>query len=149
MTDKPQRKPNGRFAKGWCGGPGNPRVARLGEHQQAVARAVTGDELAAVLRKLRDLALAGDTAAARVLLDRVLGRPRETPAGLAIELPELRDATAIAEAHRRIVAAVAAGDVELDAGARLAQLVQAAAEATIVQQLEERVAAIEAGRAAC
>ena len=79
---KPTRAGNGRFLVGNPGGPGNPRLRRLAAAQDAVRRATRPADVRAVLDKLRDLALAGDTTAARLWLDRTLGRVESLPVEL-------------------------------------------------------------------
>jgi hypothetical protein len=74
---KRQRGPGGRFAKGNPGGPGNPYAGKVAKLREAGWAAVKPAEVKAIYRKLLDLALAGDTAAARLLLDRLQG-PADT-----------------------------------------------------------------------
>lgn len=78
MTDTDDRDPRGRFTRGNKAGKGNPHLARLADAQAEMRAAVRPGDVEAVLRKLHELALAGDTHAARIYLDRVLGRA-ETP----------------------------------------------------------------------
>jgi hypothetical protein len=67
----------GRFGPGNAGGPGNPYTAQVGRLRAALMEAVTEDDLRAVVKALVERAKAGDVAAARLLLERVLGRPLE------------------------------------------------------------------------
>jgi hypothetical protein len=72
------RDASGRFAPGNPGGPGaiaHERTKRARALRQALHDAVTAEDLAAVARALVDRAKAGDVAAARELLDRIIGRP--------------------------------------------------------------------------
>ncbi len=72
------RDASGRFAPGNPGGPGaiaHERTKRARELRQALHDAVTPEDVAAVARALVDRAKAGDVAAARELLDRIIGRP--------------------------------------------------------------------------
>lgn len=72
------RDASGRFAPGNAGGPGaiaHERSKRARELRQALHAAVTPEDIAAVARALVDRAKAGDVAAARELLDRIIGRP--------------------------------------------------------------------------
>jgi len=71
------RGPNGRFLPGNPGGPGNPYAARVGELRAALLNAVTPADLAAIAKTLVVAAKGGDVAAAKVLFERVLGRPLE------------------------------------------------------------------------
>jgi len=69
--DKPaDRDPQtGRFLTGNPGGPGNPYAARVGELRAALLDAVKPGDLAAIVKTL--------VAAAKVVFERVLGRPLE------------------------------------------------------------------------
>ncbi|MFY9344688.1 MAG: hypothetical protein WAT39_19505 [Planctomycetota bacterium] len=101
----------------------------------------------ALLDKLHALAMAGDTQAARLWLDRVLGRVREEPAVAVFDLPDLADAAAIAEAHRRVVVAAAAGELEFGVAERAANLLAKVGEAGAWALLTARVDELERGRA--
>jgi hypothetical protein len=68
------RDARGRFVKGNAGGPGNPLAARVAKLRSALLNAVTEDDMREIVRKLVSLAKDGDTVAARILFDRVLGR---------------------------------------------------------------------------
>jgi hypothetical protein len=68
------RDNNGRFALGNPGGPGNPYAQRTAELRAAMLSAVTTDDLTAIVAMLVKQAKAGDMAAAREVLDRVLGK---------------------------------------------------------------------------
>lgn len=69
------RTGDGRFAQGNTAGKGNPFAKRAGELRAALFDAVSDDDLRAVIIKLIELAKGGDTQAARLVLDRVLGAP--------------------------------------------------------------------------
>ena len=65
----------GRFMPGCRPGPGNPLGNQVAAFRQACLSAVTPEELAEVMRNLLRLSLRDDNvAAARVLLERLLGR---------------------------------------------------------------------------
>ena len=72
------RDVNGRFAKGHPGGPGGNRVTKyrqmLREH---LAAAVTTEDVQAVIRKVRDAALSGDVAAAKLYLGWAIGSEKQ------------------------------------------------------------------------
>ncbi|HEX8916277.1 MAG TPA: hypothetical protein VF796_28260 [Humisphaera sp.] len=76
------RGAGGRFAAGNPGGPGNPFAKRAAALKSAMYDAVTDGDVAAIVRGLVDRARAGETAAAREVLDRVLGRPLQ---GVALD----------------------------------------------------------------
>jgi hypothetical protein len=72
------RDARGRFAPGNAGGPGNPLGGQVARLRAALIEAVTEDDMAAIARKLIEMAKGGDVTAIRELLTRVLGRPLET-----------------------------------------------------------------------
>jgi hypothetical protein len=63
----------GRFLPGNTYGGGNPHAAAVAKLRAAALAAVTTEDIHAIFRKLVDLALAGDVAAAREVLARTLG----------------------------------------------------------------------------
>ena len=73
------RDPRGRFTKGNPGGPGNPFYRRQAAFRRTVQAAFTPEDAVSVLNKMRDLALEGDVAAAKVFLEYVIGKPTEAP----------------------------------------------------------------------
>ena len=78
MAKQAERDPQtGRFLPGNGGGPGNPYAARVAELRSALLEAVTPGDLAAIVRSLVQAARSGDVAAAKLVFERVLGRPLE------------------------------------------------------------------------
>ena len=71
------RGPAGRFTAGNAGGPGNPHAKRIAKLRSLLVEAVNDDDLRAIISKLVEQAKAGDDAARRELLDRLLGRPHQ------------------------------------------------------------------------
>jgi len=80
---------NGQFAKGNHGGPGNPFAQRAAELRSAMFDAVTVDDLKGIVTKLVKLAQAGDVTAAKLILDRTIGKPVEPV--LQVQDNELED----------------------------------------------------------
>ncbi len=70
------RDANGRFAKGWKGGPGNPHARRVADIRSVLMSAVSDDDLRAIVSRLVKKAKAGDVMAAREVLDRLLGKAK-------------------------------------------------------------------------
>ena len=83
-----RRDQQGRFAAGNPGGPGNPHAAQVGRLRSALLNAVTEEDMRAVVSTLVDQAKAGSVASARVLFDRVLGKPIEADLIARIEALE-------------------------------------------------------------
>lgn len=71
------RDAGGRFAKGWKGGPGNPRGATVEKFRHALLGAVTESDISDIARALIEQAKGGDIQAVKELLNRVLGRPTD------------------------------------------------------------------------
>lgn len=69
------RTPDGRFATGWRGGPGNPQAKKTAALRRAMYAAVSARDIRAIVKKLLEEAQAGDTAAAKLLLAYTLGEP--------------------------------------------------------------------------
>ena len=82
------RDKKGRFTAGNCGGPGNPHSAQVSRLRSALLNAVTEDDMTAVIQALVAKAKKGDVAAARVMFDRVLGKPIESDLFARIEALE-------------------------------------------------------------
>ena len=71
------RDASGRFAVGNKGGPGNPYTRKAGLLRKAMFEEVTEDDMRRVVRKLVQLAEAGNVAAVREFIDRCVGKPIE------------------------------------------------------------------------
>jgi hypothetical protein len=70
------RDGRGRFAAGNKGGPGNPFGRRLAAMREAVQRAVTVEAIEQLMGVLLGKALAGDLAAAKLVLQYAVGKPK-------------------------------------------------------------------------
>jgi hypothetical protein len=71
------RGPNGRFAPGWRGGPGNPLSAKVGRIRSALLQAITPQDVSEVVAAFITEAKSGAVSgvmAARELFDRTLGK---------------------------------------------------------------------------
>lgn len=98
------RDRKGRFTKGNPGGPGGNRLQ--GQHllREAIRNEFKPSEIAALLRKLYDMAMAGDSHAAKEVLDRCVGKPTQpittegddgerVPVRIVFEMPKSIDTT--------------------------------------------------------
>lgn len=142
MTDDPNnsgRNSDGTFAAGnQLGGKkvgSRHRVTRAiealleGQHEALTAKAVS-------------LALAGDTVALRLCLDRLAPPRKDAP--VSIELPAVRTAAEAVEASAAVLAAVAGGDVTPDEAGRVLALLTAHKALIETCDLETRLAGLEA-----
>lgn len=69
------RDSNGRFASGNGFARGNPHASAVAQMRSAFLRAATPERMERLANKLMQMAEGGDLDAARLLLDRVFGRP--------------------------------------------------------------------------
>ena len=86
MNDRNER---GQFVIGNRGGPGNPHAASLAKNRAALLAAVSEDDLREILRAMIDAAIAGDVAAAKLVLERVCGRSEQNPSGPSVAVQNI------------------------------------------------------------
>lgn len=136
----------GRFVEGNRCGQGNRANRRIAQ-LRAQLRAVADDRLPAVVAAMLDRAEQGDVAAARVVLDRMLGQARQEPAEpFEVDLGSLRDASAVAEATANVARMVAAGDIEPESAKSLLLALaehRAALDSVRLEAIEARLAQLE------
>ena len=96
--------PDGTFAKGNPGGPGNPYARRTARLRSVLLDAVSDDDLDAIVRALVDRAKSGDVVAAREIFNRLVGKPGNAtdPDRLDADEAEL----ASARDHQQLMAAL-------------------------------------------
>jgi hypothetical protein len=80
----------GRFAAGNAYAKGNPFTRAVAARRQALLDAVGPEDVAQVAKKLLALALAGDVAAAKVLLAYVVGKPAQAVHPDRLDLDEVK-----------------------------------------------------------
>ena len=139
LSEQPER-PTGRWVKG---GPspnpgGRPRNSSWHQRMRRELQANTP----AVLARLHDLAMAGNTDAARLLLSRSLAPARDDP----VKLPGM--AGSLSDQARGIMAQVAAGTISPSVGVELLQALGTVSRVVEVGELEQRLQAVEAAQAA-
>jgi hypothetical protein len=133
------RKQRGRpWPRGVSGNPaGRPKGAR---HKATLtAEALLDGESERLTRKAVELALAGDTTALRLCLERVVPPRKERP--IALTLPDGADLVDVTSA---LLAVVAAGELTPGEAGEMGKLVEAHRKAVEAGQLEARIAALEA-----
>ena len=144
-ADNTGEKQRGRpFKPGRSGNPkGRPRGSL--NRTTLALRAIMADQAEAVLQVLIDQAMTGDVTAARAILERLVPVARETPVDAgAVALPELSAAT-LPAAVAAVVQAVASGSLTPGQGEKLVGMLQGFAKAVELQEIEQRIAALEAG----
>lgn len=137
---KRERDARGRFTGGTSGNPaGRPKGAR--NRATVAAQELLDGEAGKLTRKAVELALAGDTAALRLCLDRVLPARKGSPVHL--DLPPLQSTRDAVAATGALVQAVADGDLSPAEAESVSRLLEIHRRAIETEELEERLAEIE------
>jgi hypothetical protein len=131
---------NGRFQKGRSGNPAG-RAAGSRNKASIMLEQLMADEGEAIVKRVIQAALTGDTAAARIILDRLC--PPRRARHVSIDLPLIHTAADAANAIARVVQAVATGDLSPDEGAGVAGLIETFRKTLETQELEARIVALE------
>lgn len=134
MTDT--RKRPGRWKPGESG---NPKGRTPGTGEVAKLRAAIADRVPELLDRLMTQALAGDVAAARLLLERAVAPLRAAEQPQALTLP---DGT-LTDQGRAVLRSVAAGELAPGQGAGLLAAIGTLARVAEIDELAARVAALE------
>ncbi len=122
------------------GNPGKPKGAR--NRATRALEALLGDSAEDVARAVIRAARNGDTAAARLVLERVLPARRDHP--LEIDLPPIIGAEGLLAAGGAVLSAVAQGDLTPAEGDGLMTLIERQRRLVEVTELETRITALEA-----
>ena len=141
--EKAPRSPKGTFLPGTVPNPNGRPKGSLG-HSTRVAMALLDGEAEGLARKVVALALAGDSTALRICIERLIPVARER--SVEVELPALKSATDLPAAVSRILGAVAEGEITPTEGERLAGLLGAWRESLEFADLEARIVALEGKR---
>jgi Family of unknown function (DUF5681) len=121
------------------GNPGRPKGAR---HRTTVAiESLLEGEGEALTRKAIELAKAGDMAALRLCLERILPARKDRP--VQFELPPVNNSAGAARAMLAIVQAVATGEITPGEAFEVSRIIEAFTETLKVNELEFRIAALE------
>ena len=118
---------------------GNPKGRPAGSGEVAKLRAAIADRVPELLAKLMAQALEGDTAAARLLLERAIAPLKATEQPQALTLP---DGT-LTDQGRAVLASVAAGELAPGQGAALLGAIGTLARVAEVDELTARITALE------
>ena len=142
MAEKTAGKQRGRpFRRGESG---NPSGRPIGARHKAtiVAEALLDGEAEGLTRKVLEMALAGDTVALRLCLERILPPRRERP--VRFRLPALQTPADAAAAMAAIATEVADGNLMPSEAGELSKLVDAYVRAVEANDFDQRLRAIEA-----
>jgi hypothetical protein len=137
---KSDRGPRGRFAPGNKLSPGRPP----GRGPVAEMRATLATDLHQIIDTLKAQALAGDAAAIRIILDRVLPALRPVDMPTTLDLPA--DGT-LADQGRAVMQAAADGDLAPAQAAQIITALGGVAKIIETTELVKRIEALEARHA--
>lgn len=126
----------GRFAAGNAGRPSGARNRTT----MAVLELLEG-QAEALSHKAVEMALAGDTVALRLCLERLAPPRKDAP--VQFSMPKMKTAHDAAEAAAAVLEAVAEGDLTPTQGAQVMALIDVFRRTLEVTELEARVAALE------
>lgn len=132
-------------APGWKKGQsGNPKGRPKGSRNSAtlLALAAMEGELSDVVRVVIDAAKKGDMTAARLVVDKLVPATRERP--VTLPLPDTSTADGVSKAQQAILQAVGDGSLTPGEGSALAGIVEVRRKALETEELERRIAALEA-----
>jgi hypothetical protein len=122
--------------------PGNPGKPKGARHRATKAmEALLDGESEALTRKAIELALAGDTTALRLCIDRLLPTLRERP--VAVELPPLTGPKDAVAASAALLAAVTAGEIAPGEAREIGRLLELHLKALELHNIDARLAALE------
>ncbi len=137
------REKDGRWKSGQSANPAG-RPSGLRNRVTVMAEKLLEDGAEAVCRSVVEHALAGNIAAAKLVLDRILPPRKDRP--VKIELPEIKTASDAASATAGVLKRVADGEVTPEEGTRVVGLIDAFVGQIAAADFEKRLAVLE-GRA--
>jgi hypothetical protein len=129
------RDRRGRFRKGQSGNPAGRPIGSVNSATRAAMLLLDG-EAEALTKKAVELALAGDPAALRLCLDRIVGVRRGRPVDLT--LPPIASIADLAAAMAAIAAAAAQGTITPDEAVALSQMVESFTRTLDAAHVERR-----------
>ncbi len=129
------------FQRGQSGNPAG-KVPGTRNRTTLAVEALLEGEAEALSRKAIDLALAGDTVALRLCLERIA--PVRKGRAITLDLGPVKTAQDLAEAQTTIIAAMGSGEITTDEASDAAKVVELVGAALERRDIEARIAALEA-----
>ena len=121
---------------------GNPKGRPRGVGKVAKYRALLQSQAEALIQAAIKQALAGDSTALKLCIDRLL--PPYRPEAMPISF-SLSGTTSLAQMGESVVAAIGNGVLSPDQGASVLQALEGQARLIEMEELEQRISALEAG----
>ena len=142
-TDNPAKAGEKQDTKFKPGQSGNPAGKKPGTRHKVslLAEKLMSDDVEKVTKSVIDAAVAGDMAACRLILDRIV--PARKDATISINLPEINTIEDAATAMGVIVKAAASAEIGLSEADALTKLVQGMSYALQLTDVVRRLEALE------
>jgi hypothetical protein len=131
------------FQRGQSGNPAG-KVPGTRNRATLAIEALLEGEAEALSRKAIELALAGDTVALRLCLERIA--PVRKGRAIALDLGPVRTAEDLADAQATIITAMGSGEITTDEATDAAKVVELVGAALERRDIEARIAALEAAK---
>ncbi len=129
-----------KIPSGWQPGQsGNPKGRPVGRGDVALIRAAIGERLPEIIDSLVERALSGDTSAASLLLARVAPPLKPVEQTQIVKLPE----GGLSEQGRAVIGCVASGELSVGQGTALLSGLGSLARLVEIDDLMQRVQALE------
>jgi hypothetical protein len=139
-SDNTGEQQAGRFTKGQSGNPaGRPRGSR--NAATLAAEAMLDGEAEALTRKAIDMALAGDTVALKLCLERIYPARKDRP--VTFPLPPITSARDAADIAAAVAQAVAAGHLTPSEAAEIGKVIEIYVKAYETAELNDRMTRVE------
>jgi hypothetical protein len=139
--EKNRKKAGGKFQKGRSGNPTGKRKGTRNRKTILVEKLLENIDVGAILAKIEKKAKAGDHAAAKLLLDRVVPVRRGYP--IAIKLPPINTAADAVKANAVVIDAVSAGRLSTIEAQELSAVIDVQRKSIELLDVERRLAALE------
>lgn len=139
--DKKKKAPKSAWKQGQSGNPaGRPVGAR--NKSTMIALAVMSEDAELIARTVTQAALGGDMQACRLVIERLVPPLKERP--VELDFPDTDTLAGVSAAQDVILQAVGAGDLLPGEANTLSNIVEQRRKAIETQELEARIAALEA-----
>jgi hypothetical protein len=140
-----EMRKNGENTRGKPFQPGNPGRPKGSRNRTTLAlEALLDGEAEELTRKAIEMAKSGDSAALRLVIDRLIPPRKERPVMFA--MPRLETAADAVKATAALVEAVSVGDITPGEASELSKLVDGFAKAVELHDIQQRIERLEAAQ---
>jgi hypothetical protein len=139
-AERDAKRPPHLFKPGQSGNPAGKKLGTRNRATRALEELLEGQGLA-LTQKAVDMALAGDTVALKICIDRIYPVRRDRP--VTFPLPPITSARDAADISAAVMAAVSNGDITLSEASEIGKLIDSYVRAYQVAELDDRTARVE------